>query len=280
MVKIVTDTASLFTAETGAAIGVTVIPLNVTIAGKTYREMEEIKPAEFIELVRQGNIPTSSQPSPGDTMEAYASASKQQPILHITMADGLSGSYASACAVRETMPNREYITVLDSRTLCGPEGALVRKAAKLAEGGLGVREIIMRLEENIESSKSFLIPQDFGYLRRGGRLSPGAAHVGGLLKLVPLLVQSSDGKRLDKAGLCRNFTKAVEKCIEGFKRAGVDERYVITISHADTFEQGSLAYSMMSEAFRGAALELVDLTPAFITQGGPLCVAIQAILRV
>ena len=37
MVKIVTDTASLFTAETGAAIGVTVIPLNVTIAGKTYR---------------------------------------------------------------------------------------------------------------------------------------------------------------------------------------------------------------------------------------------------
>ena len=94
------------------------------------------------------------------------------------------------------------------------------------------------------------------------------------------LVQSPDGKRLDKAGICRSFTKAVEKCIEGFKRAGVDERYTITIGHADTFEQGSLAYSLISEAFRGTALELVDLTPAFITQGGPLCVAIQAILRV
>ncbi|MEA4921557.1 MAG: DegV family protein [Clostridiaceae bacterium] len=280
MVRIMSDTSSLFTPKTGLEAGVDIIPLTVTIAGKTYREMVDIEPMEFLSIIRQGNLPTSSQPSPGDTIEIYSKATEEEPILHITMADGLSGSYSTACSVREDMPNKEYITVINSRTLCGPEGAIVRKAIKLAQAGKTVAEIISRLAENIESSKSFLIPQDFGYLKRGGRLSPTAANVGGLLKLVPVLCQSDDGLRLNKAAVCRNFTKAVEKCIEGFKRIGVDERCLITISHADNFEQGSYAYTMMSDSFNGAALELVELTPAFITQGGPLCVAIQAVLRV
>jgi len=280
MVKIMTDTASMFTPVTGAELGIDVAALTVTIGGKTYRENVEMFPEPFLKLIREGHVPSSSQPSPGDVEDMFRKATEDEPILYITMADGLSGTYASGCAVRETMENKEYITVLDSRTLCGPEGALVRKAHRLAQEGRTVQEIVEQLQENIKSNKSFLIPQDFGYLRRGGRLSPGAAHVGGLLKLVPLLVQSESGRSLDKAALCRNFTKAVEKVIDGFKRWGVDERYLISISHADTFEQGSHAYSMLSNAFPGAALELNDLTPVFITQGGPSCVSIQAIMRV
>ncbi len=279
MVKIMTDTASMFTPEVGAELGIPVAPLTVTIAGHTYRENVEMFPPAFLKLIREGHLPTSSQPAPGDLIEHFERATKRDPLIYITMADGLSGTYQSGCAVRETMENREYITVLDSKTLCGPEGAIVRKAHRLAQEGKSVQEIVAELQENIASNKSYLIPQDFSYLRRGGRLSPGAAHVGGLLRLVPLLVQSESGRSLDKAALCRNFTKTVEKVIEGFRRWGVDESYLISISHADTFEQGSLAYSMLSAAFRGTALELNDLTPVFITQGGPKCVSIQAIKR-
>ena len=279
MVRIMTDTAAMFTSKSGAELGIDVVPLTVTIAGKTYREMEEISSREFLSIIAEGHLPTSSQPSPGDLMEVYAKASESEPILHITMADGLSGSYPSACAVRESLDNREHITVLDSRTLCGPERAIVLKARALAEAGHNVPEILRRLEENIESNLSFLIPQDFGYLRRGGRLSPGAAHVGGLLKLVPVLVQSPDGKRLDKAAVCRNFQKAAERCIEGFRRVGVNERYLISISHADNLDQAGLAYTMISKEFREAAVEINELTPAFITQGGPKCISIQAIIR-
>ena len=279
MVRIMADTASLFDVKSGRELGISVVPLNVTIAGKTYRELEEISSQEFLEIIRQGHIPTSSQPSPGDIMAVFETASESQPVLYLPLADGLSGAYSTACGVRETMPNKKHITIINSKTLCGPLCALVKKAQKLAVAGCTVEEIIRLLRENIESSKSFLIPQDFGYLRRGGRLSPSAAHVGGLLRLVPIMTQNEEGTRLEKAGICRNFNKAVEKAIEGFKRSGVDERYVITISHADTYEQGSHAYTMISNAFHVAALELVDLTPAFITQGGPKCVAIQAVLR-
>lgn len=280
MVRIVSDTASLFTPQSGREAGMDILPLNVTIGGKTYREIEEISSEELLELIKHGDIPTSSQPAPAEIMDVYAKATEREPVLNITMADGLSGTYQTACGVRETMSNKEHITVLNSRTLCGPQEAIVKKALKLAERGLGVEEIVRRLEENISSSKSFLIPQDFDYLRRGGRLSPGASHVGSLLKLTPLLVQSSDGMRLDKAAICRGFERAVEKCIEGFKRIGVDERYRISICHAGTPEQGRQAYSMISDTLHGVALELRELTPAFITQGGPRCVSIQAIIRV
>lgn len=280
MVQITSDTSSMLTPQTGPAMGVAIAPLHVTIAGRTYRDMDEIFPPEFLRIIAEGNLPTSSQPSPADMEALFEKATAKSPVLHITMADGLSGAYAAACALRETMPNKAHITVLNSATLCGPHAMIVRKAQRLAQAGLSVEEILEGIRPNVESAKSFLIPQDFDYLRRGGRLSPAAAKVGTLLGLVPLMTQGDGGRRLEKAGLCRNFTKAVEKCIEGFRRIGVNADYIISVSHADTFEQGRKAYAMLSDAFPGAAMELLDLTPAFITQGGPKCVAIQTCRRV
>lgn len=280
MVQISTDTSSMMTPVQGAEKGVGVAPLNVTIAGQTYREMDEIMPREFLNIIYAGNLPTSSQPSPGALMEHFEKATEKNPLLHISMADGLSGSYQSACAIRETMPNKDYITVVNSTTLCGPHALMVRTAKKLADEGLSVEEILERMQPQFDNNKSFLIPQDFDYLRRGGRLSTTAAKVGSLLKLVPLLTQGEGGKNLEKAGMCRGFDKAVEKVIETFQRLGVNENHLITISHADTIEQARKAYTMLSNAFPGAALEIVDLTCAFITQGGPKCVAIQSCLRI
>ncbi|MBP3491208.1 DegV family protein, partial [bacterium] len=60
MVRILTDTSSMFTPEDGRQMGFDVVPLTVTIAGKTYREREEIETKEFIDIINEGNIPTSS----------------------------------------------------------------------------------------------------------------------------------------------------------------------------------------------------------------------------
>ena len=64
MVQITADTSTMLTPRTGAELGVGIVPLHVTIAGKTYREMDEIFPPEFLRIIYEGNLPTSSQPSP------------------------------------------------------------------------------------------------------------------------------------------------------------------------------------------------------------------------
>ena len=69
-------------------------------------------------------------------------------------------------------------------------------------------EIMNHLSEN---HKSFLIPSDFDFLSRGGRLTPLAAKIAGLIKIVPVMTQTPDGKRLESAGIKRTMKKAVEE---------------------------------------------------------------------
>ena len=280
MVRILTDTSSLFTPAQGSEMGFSVAPLTVTIAGKTYRERDEIETPEFIDIINKGNLPTSSQPSPADLMAVYETATAENPVLHITITDGLSGAYQSACGVREMMDNKEYITIFNSGTLCGPQWMMVRKALEMANAGATIEEIVEQLEFLKANDKSFLIPQDFDYLRRGGRLTPAAAKVGSLLRLVPLMTQTADDRQLEKAGLCRSFTKAVEKCIEGFHKLGVDEKHMIVISHAQNMKDATLAKELLTKEFPHSRVEIVDLTPAFTTQGGPLCVAVQSMIDI
>lgn len=280
MVRIFTDTSSLFTPSQGAEIGLAVAPLTVTIAGKTYREMEDIETPDFIDIINQGHLPTSSQPSPADLMEIYNTATAENPVLHITITDGLSGAYQSACGVRELMDNKEHIVVFNSGSLCGPQWIIVKKAVAMAEAGASIEEIVKEITFLKDNDKSFLIPQDFDYLRRGGRLTPAAAKVGSLLRLVPLMTQTPDDKQLEKAGLCRNFAKAVEKCIEGFHKLGCNEKHMFVISHAMNEAEANQAKDMLVKEFPDSKIEIVLLTPAFTTQGGPRCVAIQSMIDI
>ena len=280
MVKIFTDTSSLFTPADGKEKGFAVAPLTVTTAGETYREREAIETPAFIDIINQGHLPTSSQPTPADLIEIYETATADNPVLHITITDGLSGAYQSACGVRETMENKEYITVFNSGSLCGPQWTMVRKAVAMSEAGATVEEIVEQLTYLKDNDKSFLIPQDFDYLRRGGRLTPTAAKVGSLLRLVPLMTQTADDRQLEKAGLCRSFGKAVEKCIETFHKLDCDEKHMFVISHAMNLQEAEQAKTMLTKEFPDSKVEIVELTPAFTTQGGPRCVAIQSMIDI
>ena len=280
MVKVLTDTSSMFTPADGKEMGFCVAPLTVTIAGNTYRERDEIETKEFIDIINQGHLPTSSQPSPADLMEVYSTATAENPVLHITITDGLSGAYQSACGVREMMDNKEHIVVFNSGSLCGPQWVMVRKAVAMAQAGESMEAIVAELTHLKENDKSFLIPQDFDYLRRGGRLTPTAAKVGSLLRLVPLMTQTPDDRQLEKAGLCRSFAKAVEKCIETFHKLGCGEKHMFVISHAMNEVEANQAKAMLEKEFPGSTVKVVVLTPAFTTQGGPRCVAIQSMLDI
>ena len=71
MVHIVSDTSTLYSTAQAKEAGFTVAPLSVTIAGKSYREFDEISSEEFVEIIRQGHMPTSSQPAIGEVEDMY-----------------------------------------------------------------------------------------------------------------------------------------------------------------------------------------------------------------
>lgn len=277
MIRIITDTSSLYTVQDGKNLNIDVVPLCVTIAGKTYREFEEINTDQFNQLIQEGHIPLSSQPPIGDYLELFEKY-KDDQILLITIADGLSGTYQSCLAAKQ-MSDHPQLVVINSKTLCIPQRIVVEAAVDMRDAGASFEEIIAMVEQKCETSTSFLLPQDFDFLKRGGRLTPLAATLSGLLKIQPVVMQSEDGTRLEKFGVGRNFKSAVKKVLAHLKEHGIKETYHFCVSHASAPQQAQFVVDSIKEQFEIAKVELGELSCAFITQGGPHCVAIQVISK-
>ena len=274
MIRIVSDTSTLYSTTQAQEAGFVVSPLSVTIAGKTYREFDEISAEEFVDIIRQGHMPTSSQPAIGEVAEKYEMYPGDQ-ILNIAMAHGLSGTYQSAVAAAELASQSENITVINTRTLCGPHRYLVEKAMEMVKADASLDEIVAVMNEKMDTIRSFLVPADFDYLRRGGRLSPLVSYVGKAVNLTPIMTQTEDGTRLTIHGIRRGASHAIKYICETLKKAGVGEGWRVYVSHAGALDRAEQAVKVMQAEMPGAIYEIYPLSPAFITQGGPGCFAVQ-----
>ena len=274
MVRIISDSSTLYSTAQARKAGFAVSPLSVTIAGKSYREFDEISSEEFVSIIHEGHMPTSSQPAIGEVTALYEEFAGEQ-ILNISMAAGLSGTYQSAVAAAGLCGHADDITVVNTRTLCGPHRYMVEKAVEMAKNGTTLEELLAWLGERMDSAKSYLIPADFDYLRRGGRLSPPVSHLGKLVGLAPIMTQTEDGTRLTPASVKRGFKHALKYVVGSLVKRGVGTGWKVYISHAAAPEKAEQALQMLREAMPGAEYEIVPLSPAFITQGGPKCMAVQ-----
>ena len=276
MLRIVADTSTLYSTAQAVEAGFEVSPLSVTIGGESFREFDEIQPKEFVEKIHRGHLPTSSQPAIGEVVDLYEKYPGDE-ILNITMAAGLSGTYDSAVAAVGACQAQERVTVLNSRTLCGPHRHLVERAVEWAGAGMSRFEVVEKLEELMKSEKSFLIPADFEYLRRGGRLSPLVSYVGQTMSLAPVMTLTEDARQLTVAGVRRGFAHAVKYVGKYLEKMGVGENWKVYITHAEAREMADKAHELLKDLFPQAQFEIYPLSPAFITQGGPKCVAVQVI---
>lgn len=273
--RIIADTATLFAPCEGAEQNMTIIPVCVTINDRTYKDYEEISAEAFLQMIEAGGIPTSSQPAVGDMLEVYESADEEMLVL--TVGDGLSGAYQTAVGARNCAEKKERIHVVNSKTLAGPLRYLAKKAVALKNCGLDMERIKEELAVSIESSVSFVIPEDFAFLKRSGRLTSITAKVGGALKLLPVLTQTEDKTRIKPIAVKRCWRAAVDVIIQKLQAMGVGRDYLISVCHAGTPEKAEAVLKQIKSAFPASETEILALSPALITHGGPGCIVVQAV---
>ena len=278
MIRIISDSSSLYSEKKGQEKNITIASLTVHINGKNYREYEDIETEEFIKIINEGHMPTSSQPSIGHVVDIY-NQYKEDEIINISMADGLSGTYNSACVARGMVENPERIHVINSETLCGPQKYLVDLAMELVEQGRQCKEIVDEINKALKESKSYLIPHDFDYLVRGGRISSIVGKIGSAIKLVPVMTMSDDKKSLVKFTTKRTYKKAVQKIIEQMTEDGINSEHKLYIYHACNEDGAEEIKKIILSAIPDADIEVGLLGPVFTTQGGPGCISIQHIKK-
>ena len=124
-----------------------------------------------------------------------------------------------------------------------------------------------------------LIPQDFSFLKRGGRLTPLAAATGSVLKLKPIMKLTKDGKRLDKFGIKRTMVSAAQSIIDNLREKQLGSNHILYISHGNAPDDAAKISALFRNTFQNLEVRILDLSAAFVAQGGPRCVAIQYIRR-
>lgn len=189
MIRILTDSASDILPAEAEALGVTVIPLNVTLEdGTILQDGISMTPGEyFAHLAACRKLPTTSQPSPELFEQFYRDAAAAgDEVLGIFLSHELSGTFQCA-QLSADIANVDNVVFVDSMNLCLGEALLVRLAAHLRDCGKTITEIAAALEQAKEHLHILAVVDDLKYLRKGGRLPAAVAVAGGMLGIKPLL---------------------------------------------------------------------------------------------
>ena len=208
MIRILTDSASDILPAEAEQLGVTVIPLNVTLEdGTVLRDGVDMTPTEYYGVMAQcRKLPTTSQPSP-ELFETFflKAAAAGDEVIGIFLSHELSGTYQCAKLAAD-MANVDNVLFVDSENVCLGEALLVRLAVHLRDSGKTAGQIAAALEHAKEHLHLVAAIDDLKYLRKGGRLPAAVAVAGGMLGIKPL-ISIKDGK-VAMAGKARGLPGA------------------------------------------------------------------------
>jgi DegV family protein with EDD domain len=263
-VAIVTDSTADLSPELAAERGITVVPLTVSVDGRSYLDGVEITAAEFYALLaRSGGMATTSQPSPGRFAEVYERLlGDHSEVVSLHISSRLSGTYAAAAQAAE-MVGAGRVTVVDTGQASMPLALLVLAASGMAAEGDRASVILQRLRPIQDAMRVYFMVGTLEYLRRGGRIGRASALLGSVLQIKPVLT-ITDGQ-VAPLERVRTQEKALSRVIE-LARQG-EGRVCALVGHAAAEEPARRIADALDPV--AETLILAPLGPVVGAHAGP-----------
>ena len=269
--QIVSDRGMDLSVEQMAGLDIHLVPLILTLDGKSYRSGVDIQPDEFYHLLEATeDFPTTSQPSAADFAEMYRRLAATDPdILSIHISSGLSGTINAAQA-GATMTPEANVTIVDTKTLSAAEGWQVEAAARAVKAGWS-KERILELVERVRAATDTLYTlATLKYLIHGGRISHLKGLVASVLNIKPLIGVEKVGGTYVQHGQARTLDKAILKMADH-----VAERYApgtamrLQVLHGDNARGAALLRERLEQLFKCAWLPTGPIAPVLGAHTGP-----------
>ena len=231
---VITDSSAFLQAETLRKEDLFVLDIPVNIDGQEYVEGVNLTAQEFYEkMASASELPKTSQPSIAKLDEILSSL-KDKGYTHalgLFLSSGISGFYQNIQYMKDEC---EGLTIAfpDTRITSAPLGYMVESVFKWTEQGDGFESILDKVTEQIENTSAFIMVDDLDHLVKGGRLSNGAAILGNLLSIKPILYFNDQGV-IEVYEKVRTEKKATKRLVEIVKEATVNGNYQITVIHGN-----------------------------------------------
>lgn len=272
---IVTDAAADLPAVLAEEGCVEVIPMKFELNGGEleHKDCSAWDSGAFYDKLRQGGSGSTSQIPPVVYTEFFEPKLKEgKDILYISLSGGLTSTWQSACLaatdLMEEYPDRK-ISCVDSHAATGGQGLLVLYAVENQKKGMSLDENTAWLEENRNNICHWFTVDDLDFLKRGGRISPTIAWIGGKLKIKPVLRIAEDGTLaiMEKV----RGAKAAMNCITGkYISSGFNPEYpYVMLCHGDAEEQADKAKEEILAAVPQAKVIVMPMSPIIGIHTGP-----------
>ena len=182
-VAVMTDSNSGITQSEGKELGIIVVPMPFNIDGEEYLEDINLTQEGFYQKLQSGAKVSTSQPSIGYVKSLWDELLKEyDQVVYIPMSSGLSKSCESAS--NSAKANYEgKVFVVDNQRISVTQRQSVLDAIELAKKGYDGQQIKDKLIEIKFDSDIFIMVDTLDYLKKGGRITPAAAALGGMLSL-------------------------------------------------------------------------------------------------
>lgn len=267
MVRIVTDSTSDLTKQIASELAIIVVPLYVQFGTDTYRDGVDLGTEDFyLKLGHSTVLPTTSSASPGAFLEVYDSlAEETDEILTITISSKLSATYETAVKAKEMWQGKAKLEIIDSKSAVVGLGLITIAAAKAAQSGASLDEVIDVTRDCMRRVDFRLAFDTLEYLKKGGRIGTAQAFLGSILKFNPVLtIRNGTTEGVTKL---RSRAKVLDYLYDfamSFPR--VEE---IAVEDATTPDEVEILVERLSSRFSPSSIYRTKVSPVIGTHVGP-----------
>ena len=244
------------------------VPLYVLFGDESYRDYVELSPEEFYARLRAAEqLPTTSQPTPGDFLKAYEELAQYDRIYSLHISSALSGTYQSATTAAAELGGDKVRTV-DSETASAAITMLGLAIQRRLEQGTTDEEVDRLIVRFKERAGMLFTVDTLEFLRRGGRLGRASAWAGQLLQVKPILTIKREVIPVKRV---RGNQKAMQAFVSEFTSTTEDEPTLkVGIAHADAPERAGQLQKMVRGERPQAEIEVITTLGAVLgTHAGP-----------
>ena len=268
-VAFVSDTACDLPDELVLQYDIGLVPTQLIVDERAYRDRLELTSAEFFQRLRAGQPATTSQPTPQAFADAYADASRAgDHVIAVVVSKALSGTCANAEAAARRFPGGP-VTVVNSRSASLGEGLLVLRGVELASEGWAPEAIARELERVRRQSGGFFTVESFDRLVRSGRVSRGKAWLGTKLNLKPVMALTMEGT-IDPVARVRGKEAARRRILALVDRALTPRPRALRmgVAHGDIPEFAETLRAELVARYRPTQCLVSPITPVIAAHAG------------
>lgn len=269
-VMVVTDSTCDLELELMERNEIEMAPLQVMFGEETFRDRVDLTADEFYHRLKTADtIPRTSLPQGSAFLEAFEhQAPRCDKILGIYISSSLSGTCQAGRKWGEEFEGVKVVTYDSGQASLGM-GLMVLEAARMAENGSDMGDILIRLGEMREKISTFFTVDRLDYLLKNGRIGLAKKVFGQALGVKPILKLESGQVRpcASAFGSRRMMEKLIAIIERESEKPGFEGKYALAWS--DNPEARDEMISRMKERLGAENILIGRVSPVIGSHTGP-----------